>query len=361
VRLQRVDPSDPGYSRRRRGRGFSYHDQDGAPITDPGTVARIRALAVPPAWRDVWICPLPGGHIQAVGTDDAGRRQYRYHDEWRRRRDADKHDRVLRLGRRLPAVRSQIREQLEGRGLGCDRVLAAALRMLDIGVFRVGGEEYAPGPGEDEGSFGLATVRREHVRLRRGGIELCYPAKGGIERTITLRDPALYAVVRSLLRRQGGGEDLLAYRAGDGWRDVCSEDINTRLKELAGNEFSAKDLRTWNATVLAAVVLAESAAGGVPTSQRGRVRVINAALDEVAEHLGNTRAVAKASYVDPRVVEHYVGGRTILAAVRRAGTTDLTDEDVRTRLEAALLRLLRAHDRTRLARGLRDQEPLAGG
>ena len=360
MRLQRVDPGGPGYSRRRRGRGFSYHDQHGVPITDPAIVARIRALAVPPAWRDVWICPLPGGHIQAVGTDDAGRRQYRYHDEWRRRRDADKHDRVLRLGRRLPAVRAQIREQLEGRGLGCDRVLAAALRMLDIGVFRVGGEEYAPGPGEDEGSFGLATVRREHVRLRRGGIELRYPAKGGIERTITLRDPALHAVVRSLLRRQGGGEDLLAYRAGHGWHDVCAEDINARLKELAGDEFSAKDLRTWNATVLAAVALAASAASGVPASQRGRTREINTVLDEVAEHLGNTRAVAKASYVDPRVLEHYVEGRTILPAVRRAGTTDLTDEEVRTRLEAALLRLLRPRNRIRQTRDPRAQEPLAG-
>lgn len=142
-------------------------------------MARIRALAVPPAWRDVWICALPGGHIQAVGTDDAGRRQYRYHDEWRRRRDLDKHERVLRLGRRLPAVRAQIREQLDGRGLSCDRVLAAARRMLDIGAFRIGGDEYAPGPDADEGSFGLATVRREHVRLRRDGVELRYPHPPG--------------------------------------------------------------------------------------------------------------------------------------------------------------------------------------
>jgi DNA topoisomerase IB len=310
-------------------------------ITDPATVARIRALAVPPAWRDVWICALPEGHIQAVGTDDAGRRQYRYHDEWRRRRDADKYDRVLRLGRRLPAVRAQIRKQLGGRGLSCDRVLAAALRMLDIGAFRIGGDEYAPGPDEDEGSFGLATVRRDHVRLHRGAIELRYPAKGGIDRAVTLRDPALHAVVRALLRRNGGGADLLAYRTGRGWHDVSAEDINARLKELAGAEFSAKDLRTWNATVLAAVALAEGAVGGVPTSQRARARAINAALDEVAEHLGNTRAVARASYVDPRVLEHYVHGRTILAAVRHAGTCTLFDEEIRIRLERALLRLLR--------------------
>jgi DNA topoisomerase I len=342
MRLRRVEPMVGGYSRRRRGRGFSYHGKDGAPITDPATLQRIRALAVPPAWRDVWICAVPTGHIQAVGTDDAGRRQYRYHDEWRRRRDADKYDRVLRLARRLPAIRAQISEQLAGRGLDCDRVLAAALRMLDIGVFRVGGAEYAPGPGEEEGSFGLATVLRDHVRLRRGAIELRYPAKGGIERAITLRDPALHAVVRALLQRQGGGQELLAYHTKQGWCDVGAEDINARLKELAGDEFSAKDLRTWNATLLAAVALAEAATGGVPTSQRGRARAINTALDEVAEYLGNTRAVVRASYVDPRVLEHYVEGRTILATVRRTGTFDLTDEQVRIRLERALLRLLRS-------------------
>lgn len=342
MQLHRVEPHGPGYSRRRRGRGFSYYDEHGAPITDPETLRRIRALAVPPAWRDVWICAQPGGHIQAVGTDDAGRRQYLYHLEWRRRRDAAKHDRVLRLGRRLPAAREQIREDLDGRGLGCERVLAAALRMLDIGAFRIGGDEYAPEPGEDEGTFGLATLRREHVRLRRGAIELRYPAKGGIDQAMTLRDPALHAVVGALLRRRGGGEDLLAYRNGRGWHDVCAEDINARLKELAGDEFSAKDLRTWNATVLAAVALAQGAAGGIPTSKRGLARAVNGALDEVAGHLGNTRAVARTSYVDPRVIQHYAEGRTILAAVRRAGTYELADEDIRTHLERALLRLLRS-------------------
>jgi len=340
VRLRRVKPDGPGYSRRRRGRGFSYHGAGGAPITDPATLERIRALAVPPAWRDVWICALPGGHIQAVGTDDAGRRQYRYHDEWRQRRDVDKHDRVLRLARRLPRVRARIREQLAGRGLGCDRVLAAALRMLDLGAFRIGGDEYAPEPGQDEGSFGLATLRREHVRLRRDAIELRYPGKGGIDQSMTLRDPALHAVMRSLLRRGGGGEDLLVYRTRAGWHDVSAEDINARLKELAGEEFSAKDLRTWNATMLAAVALAGSAAHGVPTSRRAQAQAINAALDEVAEYLGNTRAVARASYVDPRVLERYVEGRTILAAVRRAGTSTLVEEQTRARLERALLRLL---------------------
>jgi DNA topoisomerase I len=340
VQLQRVEPHGPGYSRRRRGRGFSYYDENGAVITDPQTLQRIRALAVPPAWREVWICALPGGHIQAVGTDEAGRRQYLYHDEWRRQRDAAKYDRVSRLGRRLPVVRAQIRKDLDRRGLCCERVLAAALRMLDIGAFRIGGDEYAPDPGEDEGTFGLATLRREHVRLRRGVIELRYLAKGNIEQAMTLHDPALHAVVRSLLRRSGGGEDLLAYRTEQGWHDVCAEDVNARLKELAGDEFSAKDLRTWNATLLAAVALAQGAANGIPTSKRGRTQAINTALDEVAEHLGNTRAVTRASYVDPRVLDRYAQGRTILAAVRRAGTYDLVDEGVRIRLERALLRML---------------------
>ncbi|MGH4025860.1 MAG: DNA topoisomerase IB [Pseudonocardiaceae bacterium] len=268
--------------------------------------------------------------------------QYRYHDEWRRRCDAEKHDRALGLARRLPRVRQVVAEQFAGRGLSCDRVLAAAIRMLDIGVFRVGGEGYAPGPDDDEGSFGLATVRREHVRLRGGAVEFCYPAKGGAERTIALRDAALHKVVGALLRRRGGGPDLLAYRVGSGWHDVRSEDINARLKQLAGDEFTAKDLRTWNATVLAAVALAEAAADGVPGSKRGRTRLVNAALDEVAEHLGNTRAVAKSSYVDPRVVEWFCAGRTVLPALRRVGTADLSDDAARSRLEQAVLRLLHA-------------------
>ncbi|MFN2494615.1 MAG: DNA topoisomerase IB [Pseudonocardiaceae bacterium] len=346
MRLRRVDPQGPGYTRQRCGRGFSYRDERGRLITEPDVLDRIRALAVPPAWCDVWICPLPRGHIQAVGTDDAGRRQYRYHDEWRRRRDAEKHDRVLRLGRKLPRVREQVAEQLDGRGLTCERVLAAAVRMLDIGVFRVGGQEYAPAGADDaedtDGSFGLATVRREHVRLHRGAVVFCYPAKGGVQRRVTLHDPALHKVVGALLRRRGGGEELLAYRVGRGWRDVRAEDVNVRLKQLAGDEFTAKDLRTWNATVLAAVALAEAAQSGVPSSKRGRARLVNSVMDEVAEHLGNTRAVARASYVDPRVVQRFEDGQTVLPALRRIGTADLSDEATRTGLERAVLRLLRS-------------------
>lgn len=342
VRLRRVDPQGPGFTRRRRGRGWSYWDARGKRLSDPAVLDRIRSLAIPPAWREVWICPQRSGHIQAVGTDDAGRRQYRYHEEWRRRRDAEKHDRVLRLARRLPRVRTVVDEQLAGPGLTCERVLAAAVRMLDMGVFRVGGEQYAPGANDDEGSFGLATLRREHVRLRDGVVEFCYPAKGGAQRAISLRDPGLHKVVGALLRRRSGGEELLAYRGAEGWHDVRAEDINARLKQLAGDEFTAKDLRTWNATVLAGVALAEAAAAGIPGSKRGRARMINAALDEVAEHLGNTRAVARSSYVDPRIVQRFCEGRTVTASLHRAGSTDLSDHAVHAMLERAVLRLLRS-------------------
>ncbi|MHA6794614.1 DNA topoisomerase IB [Pseudonocardia bannensis] len=352
VELVRVDPASPGFARRRCGRGFSYTDVDGARLTDPAEVGRIKALVIPPAWRDVWICPDPAGHIQAVGTDDAGRRQYLYHPEWRRRRDAEKHDRVLELGRRLADVRVEVVRRLGERGLGRDRVLAAAVRMLDVGVFRAGGEQYAP-DGEDSddsdtddgtgGTFGLATLRREHVRLRRGAVCFSYPAKGGVPRTLELRDPLLRRVVNSLLRRRGGGEDLLAYRIRRDWHDVRSEDLNIAVKELAGEAYTCKDLRTWNATVLAAATLAAAAAdGGVPNAARSRKRMINAAMTAVSEHLGNTPAVARSSYVDPRVLERFEDGRTVLTSVRRLGDTDLADDTNRAALERAVVRLIRS-------------------
>lgn len=342
--LVRSDPAGPGWSRRGRGRGFGYLDENGATLTAPDGVARCRALVIPPAWREVWICPDPAGHIQAVGTDAAGRRQYRYHDEWNRHRSVAKYDRVLTLGERMPAVRAEVARRLGERGLGRDRVLAGGVRMLDVGVFRAGGEEYAPGGGddEDEGTFGLATLRREHVRLRRGAVEVCYLAKGAIERTVALRDPVLHRFVGGLLRRRGGGEDLLAYRVRRDWHDVRAEDLNAGVKELAGEQYTCKDLRTWNATVLGAVTLAAAAAenGGVPTSERARKRIVTEAVRTVAEHLGNTPTVARASYVDPRVVERFTEGATILRALRRAGPLDPSDDAGRAVLDRAVVRLL---------------------
>ena len=342
--LVRVDPADLGLTRRRRGRGWSFFDVTGAPITDPELIARIKALVIPPAWQDVWICPDPQGHIQAIGTDVAGRRQYRYHDDWRTARDRDKHDRVLTLGGRLVEVRTEVITRLGTPGLGRDRVLAGGVRMLDLGVFRAGGEEYAPGDGDEDGTFGLATLRREHVQLKRGGVLFSYPAKGGVPRAVALKDPLLHKMVNALLRRRGGGEDLLVYRnARREWHDVRAEDLNAAVKELAGEEYTCKDLRTWNATVLAAVTLAAGAAeGGVPRSERTRKRVVNQAVKEVSEHLGNTPAVARASYIDPRVLEQFTEGRTVLPALRKLSgpMPDLTDDATRAQVERAVVRLI---------------------
>ncbi|GAA1832553.1 DNA topoisomerase IB [Pseudonocardia ailaonensis] len=349
--LVRSDPSGPGLGRRRSGRGFTYLDASGERLDDRAAVARIRGLVIPPAWQDVWIAPDPKGHIQAVGTDAAGRRQYRYHDDWRLARDSAKHDRVLALGRRLGEARVEVAARLNGTGLTRERVLAGAVRMIDIGVFRAGGEQYAPtcgdecghdGDDHDEaGTFGLATLRREHVTLRRGTVRFSYPAKGGIPRTLDLTDPMLHRLVTGLLRRKGGGEDLLAYRVRRDWHDVTSADLNVAVKELVGQRFTCKDLRTWNATVLAAVTLAAAVAeeGRVPRAQRARTRLVRRAVETVADHLGNTPTVARNSYVDPRVIERFEEGRTVLVAVRRGG--DLTDDRQRAAVERSVVRLIR--------------------
>ena len=339
--LIRSDPATPGLTRRRRGRGFGYLDVGGVSISDAAEIARIKALVIPPAWQDVWISPDPAGHIQAVGTDAAGRRQYLYHEDWRAARDQEKYDRVLSLGRRMPKVRTVIAERLAEKGLGRDRVLAGALRMLDLGVFRAGGEQYAPGDDDEEGTFGLATLLREHVRLRRGAVEVTYLGKGAIERTVALRDPALHRVVNGLLRRRGGGDDLLAYKVGTSWHDVTAGDLNVAVKEVIGKRFTAKDLRTWNATVLAAVTIAGAAADGVPTAQRARARLVKAAIDEVADHLGNTPTVARTSYVDPRVITRFEDGRTVLPTLRRNHLADPLDDAGRAVLDRAVVRLLK--------------------
>lgn len=339
ARLRRSDCSGPGITRRRHGRGSSYWwTLDGSRVTDPDVLARIDALVIPPAWRDVWICPWPNGHIQAIGTDAAGRRQYRYHDRWREQRDRQKYDRVLELGRRLPAVREAVQRDLKEEGLGRRRVLAAAIRLLDVGSFRIGGEEYA----EEHETYGLATLLAHHARVVGGGVVFDYVGKSGKERLLAVQDDDVTAVIRSLKRRRGGGDELLAYRQGRRWIDVRSDDINDYLKDLAGGQFTAKDFRTWNATVLAAVRLAEI--GARASSMSGRRRTVSAAVKSVSEHLGNTPAVCRGSYIDPRVIERFERGDTIAAALQQAGQS-LRARDV---IEAAVLDLLGeepAHER----------------
>ena len=333
--LRRAEPYGTGIRRRRCGRGFRYLGLDGAALTDPQTLARIKALVIPPAWQDVWICADPQGHIQAVGTDAAGRRQYRYHDLWREQQDRDKHDRVQRFGAVLPAIRKTVGQHLDTRGLTRERVLAAAVRLIDLGFFRPGGEEYA----EENGTFGLATIRKDHVRLTKGQLLFEYPAKGAKDREQAVAEDQVCAVVRSLRRRRGGGDQLLVYRTGSGWHDVTGADINDYLREISGGDYTAKDFRTWHATVLAAVGLAvsERAAGRDSARKRAVARVVA----EVADYLGNTPAVARASYIDPRVIELYQDGRTIAAALGELGRdSDFGDLATRGRAEKAVLDLL---------------------
>ena len=273
---------------------------------------RIRALAVPPAWADVWICPLPTGHIQAVGTDAAGRRQYRYHDDWRLRRDQEKFDHMLEFAGVLPGLREVIAGQLAGSELSRDRVLACATRLHDIGFFRIGTEGYA----EQNQSYGLATIQKRHVRLVDGQVRFDYVAKGGQRRLQSVVDPDVYTVVEALKARRGGGPELLAWRNGRRWVDIRSSDINDYLKEVTGGDFTAKDFRTWNASVLAAVSLAVAETA---TSASGRKRAVAWAMREVAHWLGNTPAVCRASYVDPRVVDQYLSGVTIAGALAALG------------------------------------------
>jgi DNA topoisomerase I len=335
-RLRRADCSGPGIRRRSRGRGFEYLDEDGNRIEDPGVLERIRELVIPPAWQEVWICPYPHGHIQAVGTDAAGRRQYRYHDRWRERRDAEKFEEMLEFARALPRLRSTATEHLGLEGLPRERVLGGTVRLLDQGFFRIGGEDYA----EKAGTYGLATMQKHHVTLGDGRVvSFDYEAKGGKQQLHSIVDGDVYELVRDLKRRRSGGDELLAYKNGRRWRDVKSPDINEYIKEYAGGDFSAKDFRTWNATLLAAVGLGVS--GRAATTKTGRRRAITRAINEVAHYLGNTPAVCRASYIDPRVFDRYRDGLTIGGAIDALGEEDsLGGDDTQGPIEAAVLDLL---------------------
>ncbi|MGH2808917.1 MAG: DNA topoisomerase IB [Actinomycetota bacterium] len=334
-RLRRIDCARPGITRRRRGRGFEYLDVHGGRIDDLQTLQRIKDLGIPPAWGDVWICPYDNGHLQAVGVDAAGRKQYLYHLDWRRRRDQEKFDHMIEFARTLPKVRHLTNEQLAAKGFGRERVLACAVRLLDRGFFRVGGESYA----EENETFGLATMRKEHVTVSDDTVVFEYVAKSKKERYLALVDPPVREVVAALKRRRSGGDELLAYRAGKAWRDVKSMDINSYLKEVAGGDYSAKDFRTWHGTVLAAVGLAVSTeAFGTKT---GRKRAVSRAIQEAAHYLGNTPAVCRKSYVDPRVIDHYESGVTIAGVLENLGAVEaLGDPSLQGVVEDAVLDLL---------------------
>lgn len=335
TRLRRSDTSAPGLRRVPRGRGFQYLTAGGGRPAD-ADLHRARQLVIPPAWTDVWICPLPNGHLQATGVDAAGRRQYLYHPAWRARRDREKHDHVLEVAQCLPAARETAAGQLQGRGLTRERVLAAAFIMLDVGLFRVGGDRYA----EENGSYGLMTLQREHVRCGKDGLVFEYPAKSGKERMQVMAAEPVRRVICSLRRRRPPGQRLLAFSQRGQWHELDSDDMNAYLRSLFGRDVSAKDFRTWHATVLAAVGLAVS--GAAVASPAARKRAVSRVVTEVAGYLGNTPAVCRRSYIDARLIDRYMDGEMVPLPTGRLGAGvrpgwPATQGD----FEAAVIRLLR--------------------
>ena len=317
-RLKRTHPGQPGITRRRRGRGWSYTDAAGEPIDDQEVRARLDGLVIPPAWTDVWITPFANGHLQAVGTDAKGRRQYLYHDDWRARQDLIKHRRVLQLGGALPGARNRALEAFGHRRWNRDRALALAFRLLDRGHFRIGGAGYV----QANGSYGLSTLLRSHVRRRSGALIFEYTAKSGVHRIERIDYAALVEAVTSLMRRRGDTVDeLLAYHTRAGWRALTSDEINEYVRDVTGLDVSAKDFRTWHGTVLASVALAREMLlhpDDRRWTERAADRAVRRSVVAVAANLGNTPAVCRASYVNPRAIDLFRSGTTIDRAVTRA-------------------------------------------
>jgi DNA topoisomerase I len=310
VRLRTVSPSSKGWTRRRVGKGFTYVDQHGErlPAED---VERIKGLVIPPAWNDVWICPVANGHIQAVGVDAAGRKQYLYHPDWRTKRDAEKFDRVLKIASQLSKTRASVLEHLALDGMPLERAAATAVRLLDLGYFRIGSDAYA----DENGSFGLTTLERRHVSRKNGRLVFCFVGKSGVEHCIEIDDPLSISAVESMRRRRSQDPRLLAYQEGRRWTSLDAAQVNEYLRGSTKGDMTAKDFRTWHATVLAAAALAGSPEPG--DTKASRKRAVRDAMVEVSQYLGNTPTIAKSSYVDPRVIELYEQGVTIGDAVRR--------------------------------------------
>jgi DNA topoisomerase IB len=341
-----VDCSGPGIRRRRRGRGFELLNEEGKPLKDEEAIARIARLAIPPAWQDVWICPDPRGHIQATGIDARGRKQYRYHDDWRERRDRQKFEDMLEFARALPKLRSAVEADLRRRKLSRDRVLGLAARLLDRGFFRIGSEGYA----EENDTYGVATMRRKHVSVDGDRVTFDYTAKGNQRRIQVIEDPQVARLVKTLKSRRGGGQELLAYRdeGGDGaWRDVRSDDVNEYVKVATGGDHSAKDFRTWNATLLAAVGLAVRADERPPETSAERKRIERAVVKDVARLLGNTPAVCRASYIDPRVFDRFDGGLTVGGVLHRLPEDAAQWPVVQASIERGVLDLLERREESR--------------
>ncbi len=331
--LRHASDDRPGIVRRRSGRGFAYRDAEGRPVRDKDMLARIREIAIPPAWTDVWICPWPNGHLQATGRDARGRKQYRYHARYRARRDGAKFERLIAFARNLPAIREQVERDLARPGLPREKVIAAVVRLLELTLIRVGNGEYA----RLNRSFGLTTLRNRHAQVEGTAIRFRFRGKSGQHHEVGLRDRRLAGVVRRC--RDLPGQELFQYVDEDGApRDVASDDVNGYLAAIAPG-VTAKDFRTWAGTVLAYRALR---AIGKGATDREKQRNIAEAIRETAENLGNTAAVARQAYVHPAVIDAYLDGRIRTALVHAAEDTDeapgATDPDE----ERAVVALLRA-------------------
>ncbi|GAA1917080.1 DNA topoisomerase IB [Nocardioides hwasunensis] len=329
-RLRRTSPDQPGWTRRRAGKGFTYLDGDGNRL-DAEQVQRIKDLVIPPAWRDVWITPYANGHLQAVGTDDAGRRQYLYHPQWRTSRDAAKFDRILGFGKALSRARERVLADIGSEGMSLERSCAVAVRLLDLGYFRIGNDVYT----DTNGSFGLTTLRKDHVSRHGKGLRFCFVGKSGVEHCIDIDDPSALEALDVMRRRRGGGDELLAWKDGKTWKDLGSSDVNDYIRTCFGIEATAKDFRTWHATVIASAALADSDEPG--ETKASRKRAVSTAMKEVSDFLGNTPTLARSSYVDPRVIEAYERGRTI-----KVRSTYESSDARQAALERAVLKLLAA-------------------
>lgn len=317
TRLRRSDTSLPAFTRVRSGRGFSYRDPSGSTITDRSLRARFEALAIPPAWTAVWIAPHAHAHIQATGFDAAGRRQYLYHPTWREQKDRIKFDRALDLAAALPRVRSQVTRALRAGGTTKERGLAAAFRMLDVGSLRIASEQYAV----EYGSHGISTLLCSHASTHATVVSLEFPAKSGQQWHSEIDDADLAAFVRARKRR-GPAERLVTWRDEAGWHALSPSDINDYVRERTGGDFTAKDFRTLHGSLAAALSLARH---GPERSRRARALAIAAAMRDAASVLGNTAAIARTSYVDPRIVDHYNAGTTLASGHTGSAESALID------------------------------------
>lgn len=298
--LRYVGDEEPGITRRRRGKGFSYHDPSGRLIRDPEERERLNGLAIPPAWTEVWICPDPAGHIQATGRDSEGRKQYRYHPDWRAIRDEGKYARMVDFGRALPRIRRRITSHLKKEGLPREKVLAAVVKLLDRSLIRVGNDEYA----RSNGSFGLTTLRNRHVAIRGSRIRLEFRGKGGKRHRVEVDDPRLAGVVRKCL--DVPGYELFQYVDEEGEKcAIDSADVNAYIREIAGADLTAKDFRTWAGTIEMAAALLEC---GPSSDEKEAATSVTEAVNRVSERLGNTPAVCRECYIHPEIIERYMDG-----------------------------------------------------